>query len=83
MTVTERLQGAGLCFLFAVVCIVFGRSMIQEPWAGAKAPRSSSVAEAPKTKDRPMVDVTPERPIGWITVGDGTSLTDTAIPERP
>ena len=30
MTKSERLQGAALCFLFAVVCLFFARSAIQE-----------------------------------------------------
>ena len=35
MTITDRVQGAGLCLLFAVLCLLLGRSLIQESRAAS------------------------------------------------
>ncbi len=82
MTITERLQGAGLSCLFVVLCVVVGRSMIRETRAGTAATAGQSVMARPGNIDQAMPATGSLRPGSVSSVGASVKFDDTPPTQR-
>jgi hypothetical protein len=77
MTLTGRLQGAALFFLFVILCYLFGRSILHESRADLQTPALESVMDV-RALDEPPSNLQPSNLLKSKAQKLGTTSTEGA-----